>query len=347
MIARIAIVTKEEWASMPTKLKRVREILMRAKGFDDVQFVVVKKDPGKPKTVTDEDGVTRIDKAWFEKNITPVAYANNCLWVCFVFSIKDGNTWGVESGLRGNHITDLDDIGEVWVKADENTVEKYPDGVKWNRFEKTLPHEIGHDLKRRGITPLEIHDFDYKRIRHDIESFYDKVDARDYSALYNRLQTLERLFVQYRIIKSLGKPIFPLNPKYRANVTQHFGNKDPRYVSGIHNGTDIWLPIGTPIYAPMDGEVTEIHIENPSMGNAVYFTYGNRSLRLLHLSRLVGRGKYSKGEIIGYSGNSGDSTGAHLHLEVWHGKINPAFLNSEALVRANLIDPMVEFAKAV
>ncbi|HRH26213.1 MAG TPA: peptidoglycan DD-metalloendopeptidase family protein [Candidatus Paceibacterota bacterium] len=98
---------------------------------------------------------------------------------------------------------------------------------------------------------------------------------------------------------------------------------------GIHgnNGVDIGAPAGTPVYAAAAGSVVVSRGDgswNGGYGNYVVITHKNGTQTLYaHLSRTaVSSGSVDKGEVIGYVGNTGKSTGNHLHFEVRGGK-NP------------------------
>ncbi len=99
---------------------------------------------------------------------------------------------------------------------------------------------------------------------------------------------------------------------------------------GIHgyNGIDFGAPIGTPVYASLDGVVTLVRGGNGwngGYGNYVVIKHNNGIQTLYaHLDSFsVNTGQYvEKGEIIGKSGNTGRSTGPHLHFEV-RGSRNP------------------------
>lgn len=98
------------------------------------------------------------------------------------------------------------------------------------------------------------------------------------------------------------------------------------YFSGVfHTGIDIRAAVGTPVYATKAGSVVDTrsgmgntYPSNKSYGNMIKIEHeGGVSTLYGHLSAvLVGLGSVSKGELIGYSGNSGYSTGAHLHFEM-------------------------------
>jgi len=85
-----------------------------------------------------------------------------------------------------------------------------------------------------------------------------------------------------------------------------------------HNGVDIPAPYGTPIYATADGIVGRaqrlggygnyVEIEH---GNQIETRYGHMSSYIVHSGQQV-----KKGDVIGYVGSTGRSTGNHLHYEV-------------------------------
>ncbi len=86
-----------------------------------------------------------------------------------------------------------------------------------------------------------------------------------------------------------------------------------------HDGIDIVARTGTPIIAAADGTVTRIMDQgNKGYGRRIDITHVDSFMtRYAHLSRWIVRPgqKVKKGQIIGYSGNTGASQGAHLHFE--------------------------------
>jgi len=85
-----------------------------------------------------------------------------------------------------------------------------------------------------------------------------------------------------------------------------------------HKGVDFGMPVGTPIYSTGDGVVTRVK-NHPYAGKYVEVKHDGRYLtRYLHLHRItVKRGqKVKRGERIALSGNTGRSTGPHLHYEI-------------------------------
>jgi|Laugresbdmm110sd_1035091.scaffolds.fasta_scaffold07807_7 murein DD-endopeptidase MepM/ murein hydrolase activator NlpD len=99
-----------------------------------------------------------------------------------------------------------------------------------------------------------------------------------------------------------------------GSLTSPFGQR----ARGMHWGTDIAVPVGTPVKAPEDCFVGSID-NNSIAGLHVNLTDGAGRLkhRLLHLSQVkVKLGQLvRKGDVVALSGNSGNSTGPHLHWE--------------------------------
>lgn len=108
------------------------------------------------------------------------------------------------------------------------------------------------------------------------------------------------------------------NPlKSMPAVSGKFGEQRPGH---LHAGTDLPVAIGTPVYAVADGKVTHSGVEG-GYGNSVVIQHTAVSSRYGHLSRMkvqVGQ-RVRKGDLIAYSGNTGHSTGPHLHFEIIKG----------------------------
>jgi murein DD-endopeptidase MepM/ murein hydrolase activator NlpD len=117
----------------------------------------------------------------------------------------------------------------------------------------------------------------------------------------------------------------------RLRVTTPFGERGPYWKVGYHPGIDFGVKTGTPVKAIADGVVIEAHEAgyNKGYGGYVKIDHGNgRHSLYAHLSRVdveVGA-QVSAGDKIALSGNTGVSTGPHLHVELrQNGKhIDPA-----------------------
>ncbi len=109
------------------------------------------------------------------------------------------------------------------------------------------------------------------------------------------------------------------------NVIGYFKNPVPngrrtRGITSRHRGVDIAAPVGTPIYAAATGKVLTAKMGwNGAYGNMVMLQHPNGTRTVYgHMSKLgtTTGADISQGDIIGYVGSSGRSTGPHLHLEV-------------------------------
>jgi murein DD-endopeptidase MepM/ murein hydrolase activator NlpD len=90
--------------------------------------------------------------------------------------------------------------------------------------------------------------------------------------------------------------------------------------TAMHRGVDFAAPAGTPIYAAGDGAVAEARF-NGAYGKYVRIRHdGQYATAYAHLSRFgkdIATGKrVRQGDVIGYVGSTGRSTGAHLHYEI-------------------------------
>jgi murein DD-endopeptidase MepM/ murein hydrolase activator NlpD len=115
-----------------------------------------------------------------------------------------------------------------------------------------------------------------------------------------------------------------------APVTSGFGMRVHPILrfARMHRGLDYGAPSGTPIVAAADGQVVRAGWAG-GYGRQVRIAHGDGLLTSYsHMSRIVAPegGVVRRGELIGYVGSSGLSTGPHLHYEVWRNgvAVNPA-----------------------
>ncbi|HHX38719.1 MAG TPA: M23 family metallopeptidase [Armatimonadetes bacterium] len=101
----------------------------------------------------------------------------------------------------------------------------------------------------------------------------------------------------------------------RNTITSRFG---PRRM-GSHHGVDLRAPMGTPVKASAEGRVIFAGWKNSIYGNMVAIKHPNGLVtRYAHLSKVsVRQGqRVSRGQVVARSGNTGRSTGPHIHFEV-------------------------------
>lgn len=115
--------------------------------------------------------------------------------------------------------------------------------------------------------------------------------------------------------------IQPVSNKNLNRIASGFGYRiDPIYkVRQAHLGLDFTAPLGTPIYATADGRITDAGFNTGGFGNRVIinhgFGYETWYGHMDHIKAHVGQ-TVKRGEVIGYVGNTGKSTGPHCHYEV-------------------------------
>lgn len=103
--------------------------------------------------------------------------------------------------------------------------------------------------------------------------------------------------------------------KGSPKITNQHGTPGWGYF-GKHAGVDYGVPVGTPVYAPAAGTI-RYAVGTPDGGNILEIAIGGHWHRFLHLQRFVRTsGTVKEDEVIAYSGNTGNVTGAHLHWDV-------------------------------
>ena len=152
-------------------------------------------------------------------------------------------------------------------------------------------------------------------------------DEMNYEAVKKQIQKMIAAAAASKPTLSFTGFICPL--KSYSRISSEYGwRKNP--VSGVnklHAGIDLAAGGGTPIYAAASGYVQVAGWSSGGYGNYVIIYHGkmsdgNQYSTLYGHMRSVATsaGKYvQQGEVIGYVGSTGNSTGNHLHLEVWKG----------------------------
>lgn len=111
-------------------------------------------------------------------------------------------------------------------------------------------------------------------------------------------------------------------------LTQHFGKTSASgrlYASGTHNGVDFRAPMGTQVKAMLGGTImgvgdTDVACPGASFGRWVLIRHDNGLASIyahLSLIKATAGSRVATGDVIGYSGTTGYSTGPHLHVSVY------------------------------
>lgn len=140
------------------------------------------------------------------------------------------------------------------------------------------------------------------------------VQQKSYKELANLVKNKEALLAATPAIQ-------PVSNKDLNRIASGYGYRiDPVYKTiKLHAGLDFAAPQGTPIYATADGVVKTAGFSDGGYGNHVVINHGYGYETLYgHMVRIKARRgqKIKRGEVIGYVGNTGKSTGPHCHYEV-------------------------------
>jgi len=138
--------------------------------------------------------------------------------------------------------------------------------------------------------------------------------AKSYNEIDNMVKNKAKLLQSIPAIQ-------PVSNKDLTRIASGFGWRiDPVYKSRKkHEGLDFTAPIGTPIYATADGVVREAGFNTGGYGNHVVINHGYGYETLYgHMYRVKARAgeAVKRGEVIGWVGSTGKSTGPHCHYEV-------------------------------
>jgi len=140
---------------------------------------------------------------------------------------------------------------------------------------------------------------------------------KELSTLTARSSQLEEFYRDQHTLLASTPSIWPV----RGYLSAAFGNRADPFTGqrDFHPGLDISTPIGTRVQAPADGVVVTT-AEKGAYGNTIIIDHGFGIVtRYGHLSGFnVKPGqRVRRGDVIGFVGSTGRSTGPHLHYEVW------------------------------
>ena len=252
------------------------------------------------------------------------------LFFSILFQINQ--TVNINSGYLEEEITEnieekLQNIINIEEKKlSETAVKETVKNEKINQTEKVrgiikISGEEGESTKNTGIIRIRdsIADINTKKDMESIslsrtESFKGKVREN-----INEKDRADNQNIQIESIESkgFGKILWPV--KY-GKITSKFGNRNHPVLKSVkfHRGVDIAVSIGTPVYSGIKGRVTFAGRKG-NYGNLVEIE-GNDGIkvRYAHLNSIdvVTGQKVSDGEKVAETGNTGMSTGPHLHYEI-------------------------------
>lgn len=169
------------------------------------------------------------------------------------------------------------------------------------------------------------------RLIYAIDTTIQKLGAR-IEAQKKSYNQLMGLINNKELLLAATPAIQPVSNKDLNRIASGYGYRvDPVYKTiKLHAGLDFAAPQGTPIYATADGAIKEAGFSDGGYGNHVVINHGYGYETVYgHMVRIKARRgqKIKRGEIIGYVGSTGKSTGPHCHYEVHKNgqKIDPVY----------------------
>jgi murein DD-endopeptidase MepM/ murein hydrolase activator NlpD len=140
---------------------------------------------------------------------------------------------------------------------------------------------------------------------------------QELTTLTTRSAELEDFYRDQHTLLASTPSIWPV----RGYLSAGFGNRADPFTGqrDFHPGIDVSTPIGTRVHAPAEGLVVSCG-EKGAYGNTVIIDHGFGIVtRYGHLSgfNVKAGARVKRGEVIGFVGSTGRSTGPHLHYEVW------------------------------
>lgn len=331
---------KEDWFSKD--FEYIDSIIDRAEGIEPGKYTTAHlvELPQNPPIITDRFGVRTFDWEWFTKEF-PAPPDYNA--VAFLFDPKWRDDLGLSKKYNGYYNDDSDEIFHFWLTPSKGMSQDYKNITEFSRI---YLHELSHGFARwlHGAGKDYTHVWDYTL--KDIQGAFYTYSFNLWNEKYTLLQSLKAQLQKLKeTLMGTEYTSFPIDADaFLNNVSQKFANPDPRYMSGVHPGTDWSAPVGTEIYAPCDGFVSKSVKGHKDMGNMCYYTFQFRgewyTARFMHLQYGVPELSYKKGEVLALSGNTGRTTGPHVHIDMQKGqKFNIWNLYTKKSVLINCIDP--------
>lgn len=145
--------------------------------------------------------------------------------------------------------------------------------------------------------------------------------SRNIGDLNRLIDILDGELSMYSAYLNYVPSINPLNPKNQKRISSKFGNRFHPIDSKVkpHYGIDISAPAGTPIHAAASGVVNKTVRSSTGYGNQVIIKHDfGFKTRYAHMYVFVVKEGFEvkKGDIIGFVGSTGKSTGNHIHFEI-------------------------------
>ena len=218
------------------------------------------------------------------------------------------------------------------LEAEMASLEKRDNDVYRSIFEANpLPDSARAKLTEEKVEFEKVAALNDEQLGNELAATLNNINAR-INYQYASYSSIEKLIKNQEEKLASIPAIQPVSNKDLNRVASGYGMRiDPVYgTPKMHKGLDFTAPQGTPIYATGNGRVTDASFDQGGYGNHVIINngYGYQTL-FGHMSKIkVKAGQIVKrGEVIGWVGSTGKSTGPHCHYEVHvNGReVNPVY----------------------
>lgn len=271
---------------------------------------------------------TDLEESLLPENLEPALLENHPGIYEFVYHITetsfDANTLVaylsakyIEFSIEGVR-AELDAIFEAY----------YTLSITIEEEERDVPDETAEADPITGERPT---------IRKPVQICYITLEKKDFGELLaERLEEeWQKQQMQIYYLAGNGQQVYGpvMEEDWRHKISSNYGwrihpiSKERKF----HDGVDIAIPTGTRIYSPVDGTVTKSYYSDSGGNMITVQTESGWTITFMHMdSRSVSFGeRIEQGQYMGASGNTGNSTGPHLHLQVHDPEgqpINPIFI---------------------
>jgi murein DD-endopeptidase MepM/ murein hydrolase activator NlpD len=201
------------------------------------------------------------------------------------------------------------------------TLEKRDNDVYRSIFEaQPIPDSIRALEAEKAREIAKVEGLSEGRLIFSIDTTIRKLKAR-IEAQKKSYKELTNLVENKELLLAATPAIQPVSNQDLNRIASGYGYRiDPVYKTiKLHAGLDFAAPQGTPIYATADGTVKVSGFSDGGYGNHVVINHGYGYETLYgHMVRIKVRNgtRVKRGEVVGYVGNTGKSTGPHCHYEV-------------------------------
>ena len=230
--------------------------------------------------------------------------------------------------LTSNYLKFESKLTEIETVLDD--IQKRDDNIYREIFEA---NPIPTEIRKAGFGGVNkykyLEGFSNTELLKELDNKFDILKKQLYVQSKSFDQIIELTKDKNKMLSSIPA-IQPLSNKDLSRMASGFGYRiDPIYKTRkFHAGMDFSAKTGTPIYATGDGKVFKVSKSKRGYGNHIVIDHGFGYKTLYaHMSKTAVKRnqKVSRGDVIGFVGNTGKSVAPHLHYEVHKDgkKINP------------------------